>query len=50
MTKTWGKRNVRNVRIGVAFVLALAALGACQSVFDRQAGGDSASGSGLAAS
>jgi len=43
-TKAWSKRNLR---IGGAFVLALAALGACQSVFDRQA--DSAAGTGVIA-
>ena len=43
-TKACSKRNLR---IGGAFVLALAALGACQSVFDRQA--DSAAGTGVIA-
>ena len=47
--KGWSKRNLckRNLYIGGAFVAALVGLGACQSVFDRQAA--DASGSGVVA-
>ena len=41
--------STRNLRIAGAFVLALSALGACQSVLDQQASSKEGSGSGVVA-